>query len=320
MNKKKLLITLGSAASIIVMVLGLLMIFSKPTLEATLPHATINPHAKGLKPSYNTSAVKPITSASMAQAYFQSRNLRPEGEIAIPSSGINLNIYEGINNAHLMLGAGEQMPRAVVKNGGPGNYILASHRAMNGWLFSNLNQSRVGSYIYTTDAVNVYQYKIDDVEEVSVNDSKVLEQPQQPAKPIAPDKPVIVDNIDNKFASIRQGVDKNVDLHSDDERSNEVQKQTDDYLKSLSSQDKATYDKYQTALASYNKDLKYYNDNVVSKITLYTCPIYRSDMYRIVCTGNLEKTTKITSMQDDVVKPFTTTNKNLMPSYLSGYY
>lgn len=117
----------------------------------------------GLAPKYNSEDSEPFTPASAIKYREGLKFAVSKGRIIIPSVGIDLGIYEGINNEHLMIGAAEQYPRDIVQNGNPGNYVLASHMSSFNPKF-NFAPIQYGmkekERIYTTDRKNLYVYEV----------------------------------------------------------------------------------------------------------------------------------------------------------------
>lgn len=115
----------------------------------------------GLIPEYDVSKIEPLTLETTLKYSKNFSDVQSNGKLIIPSVNINLNIYEGINNQHLMLGAAEQMPRNMVRNGGDGNYVLVSHLTFKNkkMLFTPLKDLQVGDKIYTIDNDYIYIYK-----------------------------------------------------------------------------------------------------------------------------------------------------------------
>ncbi|MDF7683768.1 class A sortase [Lactobacillus sp. ESL0679] len=116
------------------------------------------------KPSYNMKKVKPISPNSLAHAWRVRRDYRAVGQIAVPSKNILLNIFRGVGNDELALGAGTF--RADQKMG-KNNYPLAGHNMDDGQTyFSPLYTAKVngtlsnGTVVYLTDFTKVYFYKI----------------------------------------------------------------------------------------------------------------------------------------------------------------
>lgn len=116
------------------------------------------------KPSYNFNAVQPVSPASLLNAYNHRFDYRAIGQISIPRFGINLNIYQGVGNVELNLGAGTMNPNEVM---GKGNYALAGHNMDDGRsFFSPLYTAKVRGQINSdtkimiTDYKMVYYYKV----------------------------------------------------------------------------------------------------------------------------------------------------------------
>lgn len=79
------------------------------------------------KPSYNMKAVKPVSPTSLASAYQHRRDYRSVGQIAIRNENILLNIYRGVGNLELNLGAGTMNRNQKM---GEGNYALADRKSV----------------------------------------------------------------------------------------------------------------------------------------------------------------------------------------------
>lgn len=123
------------------------------------------------KPSYNFAAVKPVTPASLAFAYAHRRDYRAIGQVAVPQFGVCLNIYRGVGNVELNLGAGTMTPYQEM---GHGNYSLAGHNMDDDrTYFSPLYTAKVRGYlgkrttIMLTDFKNVYFYRVSESEFIS---------------------------------------------------------------------------------------------------------------------------------------------------------
>lgn len=120
-----------------------------------------NKEKVGLAPTYNAEESEPLSTESIAKYYNKIKYTISKGRIIIPSVNIDIGIYEGINNEHLLVGAAEQYPRNIIQNGQIGNYVLASH--MSSWNpnynFTGLERMKIGDKIYTTDREYMYIYK-----------------------------------------------------------------------------------------------------------------------------------------------------------------
>jgi sortase A len=107
--------------------------------------------------SFDFNAVESMSSEAVLRAQLSRPDLPVIGSIAVPSVGINLPIFRGIDNANLLYGAGTLDPKQEM---GKGNYALASHRANNPQLlFTPLEKLKLGDLIYLVDLKNVYTYK-----------------------------------------------------------------------------------------------------------------------------------------------------------------
>ena len=84
------------------------------------------------KPSYNMKAVQPVSPQSLANAYQHRRDYRAVGQIAIRDHNVLLNIYRGVGNVELNLGAGTMNQNQKM---GEGNYALAGHNMDDGRSF-----------------------------------------------------------------------------------------------------------------------------------------------------------------------------------------
>ena len=117
----------------------------------------------GLKPDYNPDNVEPLNVLNVLKYKRHENKAISKGRLIIPDVGIDLKIYEGLNNVHLVLGAAEQRPRSEVVAGGVGNYILAAHSSLHSddedFLFTPLRKVKAGNIILVTDKYNLYVYE-----------------------------------------------------------------------------------------------------------------------------------------------------------------
>lgn len=137
------------------------------------------------KPNYNAKAVKPVSPVSLAKAYQRRYNYNVIGKVAVPNLGINLNIYEGIGNLELNLGAGTLKRNQKM---GHNNYALAGHnmddrRTYFSPLYSaKQNGSLGGQTAVLTDFDKVYYYRINEASFINsfdvsvINNSKAFEK------------------------------------------------------------------------------------------------------------------------------------------------
>lgn len=120
-----------------------------------------------------------IDEASL-QTYFENignfANVSYSGRLSIPKIYLNLPIFEGINNTHLLLGASEQTPRDKIKLGEVGNYILASHKMSDtrNLGFARINRLKNDDLIYATDGEYMYIYKVFNSLTVKNSDTKYI--------------------------------------------------------------------------------------------------------------------------------------------------
>lgn len=119
--------------------------------------------APGLKPEYDVEKVEPLSLTTAVKYQGNIKNTKAKGRLIIPRVGIDLRIYEGLNNTHLVLGAAEQQPRSEVVAGGIGNYILTAHSSLHSdddtFLFTPIRKMIEGDIILVTDQFNLYVYK-----------------------------------------------------------------------------------------------------------------------------------------------------------------
>lgn len=105
------------------------------------------------------------------------------GQLVIPSVGMNISIFKGINNTNLLAGAATM--RANQKMG-EGNYPLAGHYSKNkDILFGSLMDVQVGDPIRITNKKTIYEYTVYEVKVVPddalyIIDDKVAEQKGAP--------------------------------------------------------------------------------------------------------------------------------------------
>lgn len=86
------------------------------------------------------------------------------GQLVIPSVGMNISIFKGINNTNLLAGAATM--RANQKMG-EGNYPLAGHYSKNkDILFGSLMDVQVGDPIRITNKKTIYEYTVYEVKVV----------------------------------------------------------------------------------------------------------------------------------------------------------
>lgn len=179
--KRRLKSTVYVLFIVVMTIVSLLLIFNKQvgyTITGYTVKNTSKIKGEKLKPTYDTSQVKPYSAeaAVEAAAQAQSKGVRAAGQVSIPSVGINLPVYEGLNNVHLYLGAAETRPRSDIQPGQEGNYTIASHYIDSyGLLFEPLPRTKVGDSVYMAFNDKVYEYKVDHVEKITTDDESWLE-------------------------------------------------------------------------------------------------------------------------------------------------
>ena len=123
-------------------IVSLLLIFNKQVgyqiTDYTVRH-TSKIKGEKLEPTYDMSQVKPYSAEAAVQAATeaQTTGVRAAGQVSIPSVGINLPVYEGVNNVHLYLGAAETRPRSEIQPGQEGNYTMLRIISIIEALYSN---------------------------------------------------------------------------------------------------------------------------------------------------------------------------------------
>ncbi|MGL9746923.1 class A sortase [Enterococcus sp. DIV0170] len=108
--------------------------------------------------TYDFDAVEPLNLSAVAQSQLsgRSKKLPVIASVAVPSVGICLPVFKGLENDGLYYGAGTLSPDQEM---GVGNYGIASHRSDRAdLLFTPLEEVTLGDKIYLTDLSNVYTY------------------------------------------------------------------------------------------------------------------------------------------------------------------
>lgn len=124
--------------------------------------------------TFDYDQVSAISTEAVIQDQFADSDFAVIGAVAVPSVGINLPIFKGVEYNSLFYGAGTTSENQVM---GQGNYGLASHRAANAdLLFRPLTEVTEGEIIYLTDLANIYTYTIYNIEIVQPNETEVLDE------------------------------------------------------------------------------------------------------------------------------------------------
>lgn len=179
--KNKLFIILGS----ILIILSIIFYFTGDyLLEQFIVNNAVNVnvddekarHSDDLIPDYNEDNVESLSAMTILKYKNDMNKTIAKGRIVIDRIGVNLKIYEGLNNANLLKGACEQLPRSEMKMGEVGNYILAAHcsRYDKSFMFTSLRYLKSGDEIKVSDDKNVYVYKVNFVKKVNRNDTSLI--------------------------------------------------------------------------------------------------------------------------------------------------
>ena len=181
--KNKLFIILGG----ILIILSIIFYFTGDyLLEQFIVNNAVNVnvddekarHSDDLIPDYNEDNVESLSAMTILKYKDDMNRSIAKGRIVIDRIGVNLKIYEGLNNANLLKGACEQLPRSEMKMGEVGNYILAAHcsRYDKSFMFTSLRYLKSGDEIKVSDDKNVYVYKVNFVKKVNRNDTSLINE------------------------------------------------------------------------------------------------------------------------------------------------
>ena len=131
-----------------------------------------------LIPDYDENNVESLSAMTILKYKDDMNKTIAKGRIVIDSIGVNLKIYEGLNNANLLKGACEQLPRSEMKMGEVGNYILAAHcsRYDKSFMFTSLRYLKSGDEVKVSDDKNIYVYKVNFVKRVNRNDTSLINE------------------------------------------------------------------------------------------------------------------------------------------------
>ncbi|UQS87410.1 class A sortase [Nicoliella spurrieriana] len=173
--------------AIILLVAGLALLSIEPVKTALVagyrPTVTHEQAAKNQRQTkqanYNMNQVKAVTMNQVINARLHAKDVKPVGQILVPTADVHLPIALGVANNTLMLAAGTMRADQQM---GKGNYALAGHHMLNKQaLFSPLYyKARVGTKVYLTDMNKVYQYQITTRKIISPYDVQVIDNTKQP--------------------------------------------------------------------------------------------------------------------------------------------
>lgn len=167
------------AGSILIILSIALYFFGDFFLEKFIVNNAVEVEATDdLIPDYNEDNVESLSAMTILKYKDDMNKTIAKGRIVIDRIGVNLKIYEGLNNANLLKGACEQLPRSEMKMGKVGNYILAAHcsRYDKSFMFTSLRYLKSGDEIKVSDDKNVYVYKVNFVKKVNRNDTSLINE------------------------------------------------------------------------------------------------------------------------------------------------
>lgn len=149
---------------VILLVVGLAMIFNRQIKNSVVRYMTNTAVETKIdttknndkKANFNFKKITAVDNTLVAKAATSSKS-DAIGKIAMPSVGLKLPIFYGMNNEDLVRGAGTM--KEGQKMGEEGNYALAGHHMSDpNLLFGPLANAKVGDKIYLTDGSKVYTY------------------------------------------------------------------------------------------------------------------------------------------------------------------
>lgn len=141
--------------------------------------------SKNAKASFNPLLIQPIHAEELAEAQLHYEDIVNQwgiGAVYIPSSSIQTKILAGMSNENLMVGVGTYRAEQRL---GKGNYVLLAHNLVQGGgALNNLRQTSEGSFIYTTDFANIYEYRVTKNQVVNQSEGEILDEPKAEETPI----------------------------------------------------------------------------------------------------------------------------------------
>lgn len=159
---------------VVLMVVGLALIFNEQIKSYVVNHMSQTAISKPVntktkhKGNFDFESVKAVDIKGVSKA--TQDDTAAIGKIAIPSIGLKLPIFYGLDNNNLMRGAGTM--KADEKMGAENNYAIAGHHMEDpNILFGPLSKAKIGKKIYLTDEKKVYVYKI--TKKVVVDETQV---------------------------------------------------------------------------------------------------------------------------------------------------
>ncbi|MCR1902244.1 class A sortase [Ligilactobacillus apodemi] len=150
---------------VVLLVVGLALIFNRQIKNALVNQMTnsavsskiVSSSSSSKKANYDFKKITAVDNQLVVSAATGEKS-DAIGKIAIPSVGLKLPIFAGLNNEDLVRGAGTM--KEDQKMGAEGNYALAGHHMSDeSLLFGPLAKTKLGDKIYLTDGKKVYVYK-----------------------------------------------------------------------------------------------------------------------------------------------------------------
>lgn len=150
------------ACALLLLAAGLCMIFNeqiKCALVGWMTDASLSrplSDDKSGKGDFDFDKVKAVDNRTVARAAV-SKNRDAIGKLAVPSVGVRLPVFRGLDNYNLVRGAGTMKSTEKM---GEGNYALAGHHMKDdSLLFGPLGRVLVGDRIYLANKRHVYVYR-----------------------------------------------------------------------------------------------------------------------------------------------------------------
>lgn len=139
-------------------------------------------YSNSIEPTYDTDNVTSISEDQILKSMIDKSWTNIIGYIAIPSLNMKLPIFEGLNNANLLYGAGTVKASQQM---GERNYLLASHKSYSeSLLFTPLLKSSVGDEVYLLDKKSnpyrLYKYVVTEKNVVPPTQSEVMNDTNNP--------------------------------------------------------------------------------------------------------------------------------------------
>lgn len=177
-NRKGKVINILLVICIIITLLLIVLYFNQSQITTDLIEQeveSINTVGEGLKPVYNAEDIEEVTLSNFLEHKNEFKNAKAKASIKMPSINLELPIFAGLNQTHLLMGAGEQLEN--MNPGDVGNYILASHRMKTSSKlgFHKIDKLKKGDEIYIKKDDKTFIYKVYLVKYITNSETKYLE-------------------------------------------------------------------------------------------------------------------------------------------------